>query len=121
MHRAKYIWVTGIPLVWLVAVTYSASYQKIFSPLPALGFLAQADALKAQLAAGTIPAARVAATQAQIFNNQLDAVICGLFVVMVTAIIIDSMRTWTKILFGGGEVRVTETPFVPSTLSQEEA
>jgi hypothetical protein len=48
-------------------------------------------------------------------------VICGVFVVMVTAIIIDSMRTWTKILFGGGEVRVTETPFVPSTLSQEEA
>jgi len=121
MHRAKYIWVTGIPLAWLVAVTYSASYQKIFSPLPALGFLAQANALKAQLAAGTIPAARVVATQAQIFNNQLDAVICGLFVIMVTAIIIDSIRTWTKILFGGAEVRVTETPFVPSTLSQEEA
>jgi carbon starvation protein len=121
MHRAKYIWVTGVPLVWLVAVTYSASYQKIFSPLPALGFLAQANTLKTQLAEGTIPAARVAATQAQIFNNQLDAFICGLFVIMVTAIIIDSMRTWTKILFGGQEVRVTETPFVPSTLSQEEA
>jgi len=118
MHRAKYIWVTGTPLAWLVAVTYTASYQKIFSPLPNLGFLAQADALTAQLAAGAIPAARVAATQAQIFNNRLDAVICGLFVIMVTAIMIDSTRTWTNILVGGGEVRITETPFVPSTLEE---
>ncbi len=120
MHRWKYIWITGVPMIWLVAVTYTASYQKILSPIPALGFLAQADALKAKLAAGAVPAAQIAATEAQIFNNQLDAVVCGLFVILVTTIIIDSIRTWTKILFGGGTVRVNESPYVPSSLRPEE-
>lgn len=120
MHRWKYIWITGVPMIWLVAVTYTASYQKILSPIPALGFLAQADALKARLAAGAVPAAQIAATEAQIFNNQLDAVVCGLFVILVTTIIIDSIRTWTKILFGGGTVRVNESPYVPSSLRPEE-
>jgi carbon starvation protein len=120
MHRWKYLWVTGAPMVWLVTVTYTASFQKIFSPLPALGFLAQANALKAQLAAGTVPAAQAGAIQAQIFNNQLDAAVCGIFVILVTTILIDSLRTWTRILFGGGEVRVNEAPFVPSSLRPEE-
>jgi carbon starvation protein len=120
MHKWKYLWVTGVPMVWLVTVTYTASYQKIFSPLPALGFLAQANALKAQIAAGTVPAAQISAVQAQIFNNQLDAAVCALFVILVTTIIVDSLRTWRRILFGGGEVRVTETPFVSSSLRPEE-
>ncbi len=47
MHRAKYLWVTCIPLAWLVIVTFTAGWQKIFSPIPAIGFLAQADLLAA--------------------------------------------------------------------------
>ena len=74
MHRATFMWVTCVPLAWLVMVTYTASYQKIFSPAPRLGFLAQANVLQTALDAGTVPAERLAATQAQIFNNRLDAV-----------------------------------------------
>src|SRR5579872_1548079 len=47
MHRARYLWITGLPLVWLVTVTFTAAWQKIFSPAPRLGFLAQADQLEA--------------------------------------------------------------------------
>ncbi len=47
MHGAKYMWITCAPLVWLVTVTFTAAWQKIFSPLPAIGFLAQADKLAA--------------------------------------------------------------------------
>jgi carbon starvation protein len=121
MHRWKYLWVTGVPMVWLVTVTYTASYQKIFSPLPALGFLAQAGALRAQLDVGTIAPAQIGAVEAQIFNNQLDAAVCGLFIILVTTILLDSLYTWTKILFGGGDVSMNEAPFVPSALPQEQS
>src|SRR6185503_6099325 len=57
MHRARYMWVTCMPLVWLVIVTFSASYEKIFSPLPRVGFLAQAAQLEAALQAGAIATA----------------------------------------------------------------
>jgi carbon starvation protein len=120
MHRWKYMWVTAVPTIWLVTITYTASYYKIFSPDPYLGFLAQARQLQNALDAGSVPAARIAATQAQIFNNQLDAVVCGVFVVLVTLILIDSLRIWTKILFGGVGVRIGETPFVMTQLRPEE-
>src|SRR5204863_3458648 len=60
MHRAKYMWVTCMPLAGLIVVTFTASYQKIFSPLPGLGFLAQASQLDAALQGGSIAASKVA-------------------------------------------------------------
>jgi carbon starvation protein len=118
MHGAKYLWITCAPLAWLVAVTFTAAWQKIFSPVPAIGFLAQADRLEASLRAGT--AADVAATQTLIFNARLDAVLCGVFLVLVATILLDSMRVWIGILRGTRSSRVCEAPFVLSQLRAEE-
>jgi carbon starvation protein len=120
MHRAKYIWVTCAPLAWLVLVTYTGSYQKIFSPAPRIGFLAQAGALQAAIDAGKVQAAALGATRAQIFNNRLDALLCGVFVVLVTTVLLDSIRIWIGILRGQREARVNESPFVASQLNPEE-
>jgi len=109
MHGAKFLWVTLVPLSWLVIVTFTAGWQKIFSPLPDLGFLAQAD----KLAAG----AHTAATATLIFNARLDAAVCGVFLVLVTVILIDSIRVWTGILSGTRSAQLTETPFVVSELA----
>src|SRR6266700_3406599 len=68
MGRTRWIWVTLAPMTWLVTVTMTASYQKIFDPNPRMGFLAYANALAAQVAAGKIPAANLADTQRLIFN-----------------------------------------------------
>lgn len=121
MHRARYMWVTCLPLSWLVIVTFTASYQKIFSPLPRVGFLAQASQLDAALEAGRIAASKIAETQTLIFNARLDAAICALFIVMVTTILIDSIRIWVGILQGTRSAKVEEAPFVLSQLSPEEA
>jgi carbon starvation protein len=120
MHGPRFLWITCVPLVWLVTVCYTAGLQKIFSPLPRVGFLAQADQLQAALDAGTVAAAQVAATRTQIFNNRLDAVVCGIFLVLVTIILIDSIRLWTGILRGTRESKVVEAPFVLSRLRPEE-
>ena len=54
MKRLRWIWVTLVPAAWLVAVTMTASYQKIFAANPDLGFLSKAKSLAAQIAAGQI-------------------------------------------------------------------
>jgi carbon starvation protein len=113
MHGAKFMWITALPMCWLVAVTFTAAWQKIFSPIPAIGFLAQASKLEA---AATISSA----TRTLIFNARLDAAICGLLLVLVAVILADSFRVWAGLLLGGRKAEVRETPFVISTLSPEE-
>jgi len=120
MHRAKFMWVTCLPMVWLLAVTMTASYQKVLSPSPRIGFLAAADALAERVAAGQVPASQLAETRTLIFNNRLDAALCGIFAVMVLLIAGDSLRVWVGILRGAREARSFETPFVPSQLRPEE-
>jgi carbon starvation protein len=113
MHGPKYVWITCVPLVWLIIVTYTAAMQKIFSPLPTLGFLAQADKMAAA-------AVQTDATRALIFNARLDAVICGVLLVMVTAILLDSLRVWVGILRGTRDAQICEAPFVLTQLQAEE-
>jgi carbon starvation protein len=112
MHRAKYAAVTLVPLAWLVAVTFTASWYKMFDANPRVGFLAQARALAAGPATG--------ATARLIFNNRLDAVVTGVLVVMVTLVLVESLRQWWGILSGAREARVKEAPFVRTRLVEEQ-
>jgi len=111
MHGAKYMWVTCVPLAWLVIVCFTAGWQKIFDAAPALGFLAQADAL----AKGP----QGPATAALIFNARLDAAVTAVFLVLVAIILVDSLRVWAGILSGKQKPVMTETPYVPSRLAAE--
>jgi carbon starvation protein len=112
MHGARFMWITCVPLVWLVTVTFTAAWQKIFSPLPSLGFLAQAD----KLANGP----QTPATQTLIFNAHLDAVVCGILMVLVAIVLADSVRVWVGILRGTRDAEIRESPFVISQLQAEE-
>jgi carbon starvation protein len=111
MHRTRYAAVTLVPLAWLVAVTFTASWHKIFDLNPRVGFLAQAQVL----AAG--PATN--ATARLIFNNRLDAAVTAVLVVMVALVLIESVRQWIAVLTGTEEVRVREVPFVMTRLAEE--
>jgi len=112
LHRAKYAAVTLVPLAGLVAVTFTASWHKIFDPDPRVGFLAQAQALAAGPASG--------ATSRLIFNNRLDAAVTGVLIVMVTLVLVESGRQWWGILTGAREARTKESPFVRTRLAEEQ-
>ncbi|HSU29781.1 MAG TPA: carbon starvation CstA family protein [Bryobacteraceae bacterium] len=119
MHGAKYVWVTVAPLAWLICTTFTAGWEKIFSPEPRLGFLAQSKALQSAIAAGKIGAANLANTETQIFNNQLDAAVCAVFMLLVTITVVDSAWVWYELLRGTRPKISAETPFVISRLETE--
>jgi carbon starvation protein len=96
--RARYAWTTLAPLLWLLSITMTAGYQKIFSPNVRIGFLAGAADRSARLAAGNLPAAEVAKLERLIFNDYLDAGITGVFMVLVLVVLADSVRVWLSIL-----------------------
>ncbi|MBM3728042.1 MAG: carbon starvation protein A [Acidobacteria bacterium] len=120
MHRARYLWITCVPMTWLVVACYSAAWQKIFSDVPRIGFLARANQLQGLIDSGKVTGAKVAETQTMIFNERLDAAVCALFLVLVTTILVDSIRLWAGILKGSRPAAVTETPFVLTQLRPEE-
>lgn len=111
-HGAKFLWITLAPMAWLGTVTYTAALQKIFSDQPRLGFLSAAHALEA--------GPQSAVTKTLIFNNYLDAVVCGIFLVLVTIILIDSARQWIGLLNGSRQAVTTETPYIATQLAAEE-
>ena len=112
MGKARYAWVTLAPLVWLVLVTFTGSWHKMFDPNPRIGFLSHAR----QLAQG--PA--TATTGRLIFNDRIDALVTGILILMVAVILIESAVLWTHVLSGRKEARLKETPFVPTRFATEE-
>jgi len=109
--KSRYVWTTLMPLAWLLTVTLTASWQKVLSPERRLGFLADAAALRSEIAAGTLDPARGARL---IFNDQLNAVVASIFVVIVLAVVISSAREWYLILRGRKVAQAREAPIVES-------
>jgi carbon starvation protein len=109
MGRLRYAWVTAAPLAWLVVATLSAGYQKVFSPNPAVGFLAHA----ASLAGSTAPAAA-----RQIFNDRLDAALALFFMAIVAVVLAASAREWYLVATRRKAPETREAPFVLTRLGQ---
>jgi carbon starvation protein len=112
MGKLRWIWVTLLPMTWLVIITMTASWQKIFDSSPRIGFLSAANAMAAQIAAGKIPAARLADTQRLIFNQRLDAVVTAVFAVMILVLLVEALVQWTAILSRRREAVLRESPYV---------
>ena len=113
MGRARYAFVTVLPLAWLVIVTMTAGWAKIFSADPRLGFFAHAGVLRVAAAAGTLPAGVKSAGDAlrMAFNDYLDAGVAAFFMISVVIILADSIREWAAVLRGRKPALSSEAPF----------
>jgi len=112
MGRLRWIWVTLLPMIWLVIITMTASYQKIFSANSRIGFLSYAKALADQIAAGRIPTDKLADTQRLIFNQRLDAGVTAALAVMILVLIVEALFQWYGLLTGRREHLLHEVPYV---------
>jgi carbon starvation protein len=110
MGKLRYVWVTLTPLAWLVAVTMTASVQKIWHPNPRIGFLAHARSLADQVAAGTVSPDKIGETQRLIFNDRLDAVVTFIFAALVVVILVESGRHWWLYISGRKKPVLNEAP-----------
>lgn len=121
MGKARYAFTTLIPLAWLVTVTMTAGWLKIFSPDPRLGFLAHARTVADKLAAGGLPAGvKTAADAARVmFNDRLDAAVAGFFMVSVIVILTDSLWGWVAVLRGTRAPNNTEVPYTATAITAD--
>jgi len=113
MGKARYAWMTLLPLAWLAVVTLSAGAIKIFSSVPRLGFLAHARLFDGMIAAGTVPpgVASLEAAQRMAFNDRLNAAVVGFFMVCVVVIIVASAYEWFACVSGRKRVVSTEVEY----------
>jgi carbon starvation protein CstA len=117
MKRERYIWVTLVPTVMLLVTTLTAGLEKIFSPDTHIGFLSLAHKFSAAAAEGKLlaPAKSLAEMQRIAFNNTLDAVVCGVFVVLVCAMALFAIRVGLRALKQAQPTAVE----VPAVAAQE--
>jgi carbon starvation protein len=113
MGKARYAFVTLMPMAWLTIVTMTAGWQKLFSSDPKLGFLSHAASVRSVMDSGTMTAAikSVADARRMIFNDYLDAAVAAFFMISVVVIIADSVREWLAVTSGRKTVVSSEVPF----------
>ncbi|MFZ5722169.1 MAG: carbon starvation CstA family protein [Pseudomonadota bacterium] len=113
MKKERYVWVTLLPAIWVLVVTVSAAWLKLFSPDPRIGFLAHAEKFSAAHARGDVlaPAKDLAQMQQVIANDWVNATLCGLFLFVLVAMTLFAVRAGWRALGQSGNT-CSETPYV---------
>ncbi|MEO4084554.1 carbon starvation CstA family protein [Acinetobacter pittii] len=90
MKKEKYVWVTIFPTIFLFITCMTAGWQKIFHENPKIGFLAQANRFSDAIARGEIlkPAKTLEEMQTIVMSNQINAALCGFFMIVAIVMVI---------------------------------
>jgi carbon starvation protein len=115
--KLKFAWVTGLPLTWLVIITSSAAYEKIFSDDVRVGFFAAADNLSSKLASGLLPPDKAAVAPQLIFNQHLDAYLTMFFVIVLWVVVVDMLRICLRVVTAKTVLPSSETPYLATKLN----
>jgi carbon starvation protein len=117
--RLRHVWVTAVPLVWLVLITTMAAFEKITSPDIRVGFFAAANDMAAKLAAGLLPPEKAAVAPQLIFNQHLDAWFTVFFVAVLWVVLLDMLRMCCRHMAGKPVLPLTESAHIPSRLVED--
>jgi carbon starvation protein len=118
MGKKRYLWVALAPLAWLLAVTMTAGWQKIFAADPRLGFLSAARGLAEKISAGAASGATTGQLEQWrqlMFNNYVNTGVTAAFLVLVLLIVGACARTWWLMLVKGRVIPLREEPRVAIT------
>ncbi|MFF4326655.1 carbon starvation CstA family protein [Streptomyces sp. NPDC001591] len=116
--RLKWAWVTAVPLAWDVAVTLTASYQKVFSDDAKIGFFAQRDKYQTGIDSGKLlpPAKSMDEMHTVVTNATVDGVLSALFAALIIIVLLDAARTCFKAVSDPASVRLSEVPWTESKI-----
>ena len=81
----KHLWIPVVPLVWDIAVTFTADFQKIFGPL---SYFTTASKYQAQIDSGELTGEALANAKAALSNAYLDGVLSVFFLVMMGVFVV---------------------------------
>jgi carbon starvation protein len=116
--KVRYAWVTGIPLAWDLIVTMTASWQKVFSGDPRVGYFTQRQLYADALERGELlaPAQDVDQMEQVVYNSTLNGVLQALFALLTLVVVVNSVVVIARALRARGPVPTTEEPAVPSSI-----
>ncbi len=111
--KLRYSWITAVPLTWLIVITSTAAWEKLFSSELRIGFLSHAQDLSIKLAAGTLPPNVADTAQQLIFNDYLAATLTGFFLVTTWILVLDTLRVSYRVITGMPHPPLSEAPHEP--------
>jgi carbon starvation protein len=116
--RLRWAWVTGVPLAWVVAVTFTAGWQKIFSDDPKIGFFAQRARYADALDAGQVlpPAKSLDDMRTVVTNSTVDGVLIAVFLLLVAVVLVNAAVVCVRAVRAPGTLPTTEAPYVESRI-----
>ncbi|MEU5978327.1 carbon starvation CstA family protein [Streptomyces sp. NPDC047315] len=116
--RLRWAWVTGVPLAFTVAVTFTASWQKVFSDDPRVGFFAQRERFADAIDAGKVlaPAKNMDDMDTIVLNSTVDGVLIVLFVLLVATVIVNAAVVCVRAVRSPTPPPTSETPYVASRI-----
>jgi carbon starvation protein len=112
---AKWVWIPGIALAWDLIVTMTASYQKVFSSDPKIGYFEQRSVYQTALDNGEViaPAADPSQMEQIITNSTVNGVLQALFALLTLVVVANAAVIWARALRSGG-LPTTEVAAVDS-------
>ncbi|MFF8875385.1 carbon starvation CstA family protein [Streptomyces massasporeus] len=119
--RLRWSWVTAVPLVWVVAITFTAGWQKIFSDDPKIGFFAQRSKYADAIDAGQVlpPAKSLDDMHTVVTNSTVDGVLIALFLLLVAVVLVNAAIVCARAVRSPGPLPTTEAPYVESRILEE--
>ncbi|MFJ8787135.1 carbon starvation CstA family protein [Streptomyces sp. NPDC102476] len=121
-RKLRWAWVTGVPLAWVVAITFTAGWQKIFSDDPRVGFFAQRAKYADGIDAGQVlaPAKTLDDMHTVVTNSTVDGVLIAVFLLLVAVVIVNAGVVCARAVRAPGASPTTEAPYVESRIDVPE-